>query len=149
MQTLEATEICTLAEFRQEAEEHANRVLETRQPLILTANGKPNLVLLDAESYGQMLEAIDYAEAVEGIRQGLEDVAQGRTRPAAEFFAEMRRKYNLPETPLVEAIDYVEAVEGIRRGLGSKRQGKGRPAEESLEEMRKITSQTFLPRSGI
>jgi predicted transcriptional regulator len=38
-------------------------------------------------------ERTDYREAVEGIRRGYEDVGAGRTRPAAEFFAEMRRKY--------------------------------------------------------
>jgi predicted transcriptional regulator len=41
-------------------------------------------------------EQADYQEAVEAIRQGYEDVKAGRTRPAAEFFAEMRRKYGIP-----------------------------------------------------
>ena len=41
-------------------------------------------------------ERTDYREAVEGIRRGHEDVRAGRTRPAAEFLAEMRRKYGLP-----------------------------------------------------
>lgn len=37
-------------------------------------------------------EAQDYAEAVEGIRRGLEASAAGRVRPAAEVFADMRAK---------------------------------------------------------
>jgi predicted transcriptional regulator len=41
-------------------------------------------------------ERIDYREAVEGIRRGCEDMQAGRTRPATEFLAEMRRKYGLP-----------------------------------------------------
>ena len=41
-------------------------------------------------------ERQDFAEAVDGIRRGQEDVAGGRTRPAAEFLDEMRRKYGLP-----------------------------------------------------
>ena len=32
----------------------------------------------------------DFEEAVEGIRQGYEGVKADRTRPAAEFFADMR-----------------------------------------------------------
>jgi predicted transcriptional regulator len=40
-------------------------------------------------------ERADYLEAIEGIRQGYEDVKAGRTRPAAEFLTEMRRKYGL------------------------------------------------------
>ena len=38
----------------------------------------------------------DYQEAVEGIQRGVEDVNAGRTRPAAEFFGEIRRKYGFP-----------------------------------------------------
>lgn len=38
----------------------------------------------------------DYQEAVEGIRRGVEDVNAGRTRPAAEFIVEVRRKYGFP-----------------------------------------------------
>ena len=41
-------------------------------------------------------ERTDYREAVEGIRRGCEDMRAGRTRPAAEFLAEMRRKHGLP-----------------------------------------------------
>jgi hypothetical protein len=33
-----------------------------------------------------------FSEAVEGVRRGYADVKAGRTRPAAEFFAEVRRK---------------------------------------------------------
>ena len=40
-------------------------------------------------------ERTDYREAVDGIRQGYEDVKAGRTRPAAEFLAEMHGKYGI------------------------------------------------------
>ena len=38
----------------------------------------------------------EFDEAVEGVRLGYEDVRAGRTRPATEVFAEMRRKHDLP-----------------------------------------------------
>ena len=40
--------------------------------------------------------ALDFEEAVEGIRQGYEDVKAGRTRPASEMFEELREKYGFP-----------------------------------------------------
>jgi predicted transcriptional regulator len=43
-----------------------------------------------------MLDLLEAADVREAIRQGLEDVAAGRTRPAEEFFQEMRRKYAIP-----------------------------------------------------
>jgi predicted transcriptional regulator len=41
-------------------------------------------------------ERQDFDEAVEGIRKGHEDVTAGRTRPAAEFLSETRRKHGFP-----------------------------------------------------
>jgi predicted transcriptional regulator len=41
-------------------------------------------------------ERQDFAEAVEGIRQGYEDIRAGRTKSAAEFLTEMRRKHDIP-----------------------------------------------------
>lgn len=40
-------------------------------------------------------ERQDFEEAVKGIRRGHEDVKAGRSRPAADFLSEMRRKYSL------------------------------------------------------
>lgn len=41
-------------------------------------------------------ERQDYQEALDGIRQGYEDVHAGRTRPAEEFLDEFARKHGLP-----------------------------------------------------
>lgn len=40
-------------------------------------------------------ERQDFEDAVEGIRRGHEDVKAGRTRPAADFLSEMRRKHGV------------------------------------------------------
>ena len=42
-------------------------------------------------------EAQDRAEAVEGIKRGLQDFEQGRSRPFREFAAEQRAKFHLSE----------------------------------------------------
>jgi predicted transcriptional regulator len=41
-------------------------------------------------------ERQDYQEAVEGIRQGYEDVKAGRARPAEQFLDDFARKHGLP-----------------------------------------------------
>jgi predicted transcriptional regulator len=41
-------------------------------------------------------EQQEYRQAVEGIRRGYADLKAGRTRPAAEFLADMRQRYGLP-----------------------------------------------------
>ena len=42
-------------------------------------------------------EDAEDARALEGIRQGLEDVRAGRTQPLSEVFAEIRRDLKLPQ----------------------------------------------------
>jgi putative addiction module CopG family antidote len=42
-------------------------------------------------------EEAEEARTLEGIRQGLEDVRDGRTQPLAEAFADIRRDLNLPQ----------------------------------------------------
>lgn len=41
-------------------------------------------------------EIQDRAEAIEGIKRGLNDFEEGRFRPFKEFAAEQRAKFNLP-----------------------------------------------------
>ena len=63
---------------------------------MLTLNGKAELVVQDAASYQKLLAAVDRAEAIEGIRKGLESVKEGRTRPAEEVFEEIRQEHEVP-----------------------------------------------------
>ncbi len=51
----------------------------------------------DAEAYQRLLDIAAQADAEEGIRQGLDDVAHERTRPAREVFDEIRRKHDIPQ----------------------------------------------------
>ncbi len=44
-------------------------------------------------------EEAEESRALEGIRQGLEDVRAGRPQPLAEAFDEIRRDLNLPHGP--------------------------------------------------
>ena len=63
---------------------------------MLTVKGKAAAVVQDAEAYQRLLDIAAGADAQEAIRQGLEDVAHGRTRPAGEVFDQLRRKHGIP-----------------------------------------------------
>ena len=69
---------------------------ENKRPVVLTVKGKAEAVLQDAESYQRLLDIAARADVHEAIRQGLEDVAHGRTRPAREVFDELRLRYGIP-----------------------------------------------------
>ncbi len=93
---VQLTDIHALTDFLRNHKEHIERLKKAGRPEILTINGKAELVVQDAESYQKLLDAIDRAEAIEGIRRGLESMGRGEGRPADEFFAELRKKYNIP-----------------------------------------------------
>ena len=59
--------------------------------------GKSTADALD-DVLADFLEAdlLDYQDAVEGIRQGRQDVKAGRTSPAEAFLDEFSRKHGLP-----------------------------------------------------
>ncbi len=91
-----ARDIQPLTYFRRQSADVVKRLKATRRPMVLTVNGKAELVVQDAVSYQRLLDIAAQADAREGIRQGLEDVSRGRTRPSREVFDEIRREYGIP-----------------------------------------------------
>ena len=71
---------------------------KSKLPIVPTAKQKAASVIQDAEPrhHQRLLDSAAPTDDEEGIRQGLEDVAHGRTRAAREFFEEFRRKHGIP-----------------------------------------------------
>ena len=53
-------------------------------------------MITTSEAHQRQLDIAASANAEESIRQGLDDVAYGRTLPAREAFDEIRRKHAIP-----------------------------------------------------
>jgi len=68
---------------------------KSKRPVVLTVKGKAAVIVQDAEAYQRLLDIAARADSEEGIRQGLDDVAHGRTRPAKEVFDDIRRKHGI------------------------------------------------------
>jgi prevent-host-death family protein len=84
-------DIQALTTFRNNSAAFLQQLKKTKRPLVLTVNGKAAAVVQDAEAYQRLLDIAARADAEEGIRQGLEDVAKGHTRPVREFIDSFRR----------------------------------------------------------
>lgn len=76
-----------LQEFARNHKRHLVRLRRDGSPEILTVNGKAELVVQDLASYKELLDRMDHAEAVAGIRRGFADVDAARTRPAKKALA--------------------------------------------------------------
>lgn len=71
---------------------------KTKEPIVLTVNGKASIVVQDAEGYEKLLEAKEKMDALRGIQNGLADLKAGRTLSSDDFFAEFFSKYDIPES---------------------------------------------------
>lgn len=89
-------DIQPLTTFRNNSVKFMKYLKRTRRPIILTVNGKPEAVVQSASEYQRLLDLAAQASEEEAIRQGLEDLREGRTRPMNDVFEEMRRKHGIP-----------------------------------------------------
>jgi prevent-host-death family protein len=88
-------DIHSLTDFKRNTNDFMKQMKATKCPVVLTVNGKAELVVQDAESYQGMLNRLEQIDAVEGIRRGLEQMDRGEGRNAEEVFAEFRRRHGI------------------------------------------------------
>jgi PHD/YefM family antitoxin component YafN of YafNO toxin-antitoxin module len=88
-------DIHSLTDFKKNTPEFLQQLKETGDPVILTINGKAELVIQDAASYQKLLDLADEAKVIEGIRQGLEDMKAGRTMSLDDFKEHARKKHGI------------------------------------------------------
>lgn len=90
-------DIQSLSTFKRDTAKLMRQMKKTKEPMVLTVNGRAALVVQDTESYQRLLEAKERMEALEGIRRGLESLTTKRGTPARKFFAEFFARNNLIE----------------------------------------------------
>ncbi len=90
-----AKDIQSLTTFRRNSGQFLKQIKKTKRPIVLTVNGKAEAIVQDAEEYQRLLDIAARADVHEAIRQGLDDIAHGRTRPAREVLDELRRRYGI------------------------------------------------------
>ena len=81
-------DIQCLSTFKRDTAKLVRHLKKTGQPIVLTVNGKPELVVQDAESYQKLFEAKDRIETIEGTVRGLESMKRNTGKPAEKFFQE-------------------------------------------------------------
>lgn len=92
----------SLTNFTRQASDYLTHLHETGSPLILTVDGKAEVVVQDAAAYQRLVELADQAELAAlraAVQEGLDDVDAGRVVPAREAFQEIAKKrgITLPE----------------------------------------------------
>ncbi len=91
-----ANDIHSLSEFKRNTSTFLDQMRGTGHPVVLTINGKAELVVQDAVSYQKLLERIDHLESLENIQRAVAEVEQGKVTSLERFEKEFRRKRGLP-----------------------------------------------------
>ena len=81
-------DIKPISYIKTNAADMLRRVNETRNPIVITQNGEAKAVLLDTESYQEMLNTIGILKL---ISQSEKDIEDGRLFKNAAVFRELRK----------------------------------------------------------
>ncbi len=88
-------DIHSLTDFKKNTSEFVEQLKQTGEPVILTINGKAELVVQDAAAYQKLRQMAEDARVLEGIRQGIEDMNAGRTIGLDDFKERARTKHGI------------------------------------------------------
>jgi len=93
---IQLDDIHSLTDFQRNVKAHLRQLKRSGRPLVLTINGRAEIVVQDAKSYQKLLDVIDRARAIQGIRRGLASRARGDSVPAGEALEQLRKKLKIP-----------------------------------------------------
>src|SRR5438067_13914286 len=89
-------DIHSLTDFKRKTTAFIKQLKETGAPLVLTVNGKAELVVQDAAAYQKLLELLSQIETIQTLRERLAAARRGEGRPVEEFFDEVYEKHEIP-----------------------------------------------------
>ena len=91
--------IDSLTNFKRRTADYLRQLHATGSPMVLTVNGKAEVVVQDAAAYQRLAELAakaDREETVAAIRAGLADADAGRVKPARRALKALAKKYGIP-----------------------------------------------------
>ena len=84
------SDIQSLSNFKRNTPDFLRQLKETGHPVVLTINGKAELVVQDTASYQKLIELAERAERMDALKASIDDMKAGKVIPAADVLAEMR-----------------------------------------------------------
>lgn len=89
-------DIQTVSEFKQNASSIVKQIQKTKQPVILTVNGKPAVVIQDATTYQSLADRQEYELTIAAINEALGDWDNRHNwKTHDEVFADLRKRNNI------------------------------------------------------
>jgi prevent-host-death family protein len=85
-------DIHPLTDFKRNTSDFLAQLKQTGEPVVLTINGKAELIVQDAASYQKLMDIAKYADEMESLRIAIEEMKAGQGRPIEAMFAEMETR---------------------------------------------------------
>jgi prevent-host-death family protein len=92
-------DIHPLTDFKRNTPEFLRRLKENGHPLVLTVNGKAEIVVQDAKSYQRLLDLAERLESIEAVKEGLASVDRSEGRPMDDVFDALEKKLRFKARP--------------------------------------------------
>lgn len=90
--------IDSLTNFKRQTSDYLSRLRKSGEPVVLTVNGKAQVVVQDAAAYQKLVEAAlkaEREETIAAIREGIADMKAGRSKPARAVLKALATKYGI------------------------------------------------------
>ena len=84
-------DINSLSNFKRKTPEFLRQLKETGHSVVLTINGKAELVVQDTASYQKLIELAERVERMEALEASINDMRAGKIVPVEDMLAEMRQ----------------------------------------------------------
>jgi prevent-host-death family protein len=90
---IDLREIRSVTEFQRNLKDYVVQLRRKKTPLVLTVNGRAEIIVQDADSYQTLLDRLERAETVAAIRQGMEQFERGEGIPLKQAERRLRKKH--------------------------------------------------------
>ena len=90
---IDLREVRSVTEFQRNLKDYVGRLKEKKTPMVLTVNGRAEVVVQDAGSYQALLDRLERAETVAAIRQGMEQFERGEGIPLSQAERRLRKRH--------------------------------------------------------
>jgi len=75
---IDLREVRSVTEFQRNLKGYVGRLKKRKTPLVLTVNGRAEVVVQDARSYQAILDRLEEAETMAAVRHGMEQIKRGQ-----------------------------------------------------------------------
>ncbi len=82
-------DIDSLSNFKRNTADYLKELKQSGKPVVLTINGRAELVVQDAGSYQRLLEITERLETIESLAPAIAEMKAGQGEPAEAFFSEL------------------------------------------------------------